>query len=87
MTYQPPHGPRSNRPAPGVSVVVPIVAAALIILLLLWALVPSNSTRPVNDTTNAGSSTETVVPRPSTSNSPTPTPNPTTEQPNTSPAQ
>ena len=88
MARQPPRDPRSSRTPRGAAVLVPIAAGIVVVLLLLWALAPRNSTMPANDTTNAGPSTKTDVPRQSPSTSPTPpTPNPTTEQPNTSPAK
>jgi hypothetical protein len=81
MTYE---NPRDRRvqpsPAPGIGVLMPIIAMAVVILLLLWAFVPSNTTRGVSDTTNAGPSVQEVTPAPLPSTSPmVPTPNPTTE--------
>jgi hypothetical protein len=89
MTYEDrgdPRVPPTTRP--GIGVLLPIIAAAVVVLLLLWAFVPSNTTRGVNDTTNAGPSVQAVTPTQSPSTSPAaPTPNPTTEQPNPPPAQ
>jgi hypothetical protein len=83
-----PRHPRVPPPiAPGIGILLPIIAAAVVVLLLLWAFVPSTTTRGVNDTTNAGPSAQAVTPTQSPSTSPTPTPNPTTEHPNTPPAQ
>ena len=85
MTYE---NPRDPTPSVSRSIgLVPIVAAALLVLLLLWAFVPRNTTSGVNDTTNAGPSVKTVTPAPSPSTPTVPTPNPTTERPNTPPAQ
>jgi hypothetical protein len=57
-----------------------LACAAVVILLLLGAFVPSNTTRGVNDTTNAGPSPQTVTPAPSRRHRlPRQTPNPATE--------
>ena len=85
MTYENRRGNLDPNIASSARALRPIIAAAVVVLLLLWAFVPRNKTTPVNDTTNAGPSTQTVTPAPSTTTS-APTPNPTTEQPNTAPA-
>jgi hypothetical protein len=87
MTYENPRDPTAPSASRSIGL-MPIIAAAMLVLLLLWAFVPRNTTRGVNDTTNTGPSVQTVTPAPSPSTSPTvPTPNPTTERPNTPPAQ
>lgn len=84
MTYENPRDQRDTRvypnTAPGISIFMPIIGAAVIVILLLWAFVGRNTTTGLNDTTNAGPSAQTVTPAPSPSASPpVPTPNPTTE--------
>ena len=83
MTYEDPRDrPNSIRPrgVSGLGSLMPIITAAVIVVLLLWALVPRNTTAGLNDTTNAGPSVQTVKPSPSPSTSPpVPTPTPTTD--------